>query len=336
MGSKHTSLIALIVAVFFAGVYLRGERARKQEIQLELDALRTRQTEINSVLDDIRRVTARKDSLFRARIDSARVDIEFLKRDEKLARVRIDSLGREIALLQEDIVRNIAAIREAGAFQIAEVSIHSVSIDPDITPEDSLLFNPHEIHVGDSLMAVPETRPVASLVHLDTARTYLGVVERPKDSNRGQEVEMFLAAVNLKPTKDRFGDWRSYPYCAAFVSYALRQAGAIEEPKVRSARALDFVTHKSIEARIVQRGTVKIDPGTIVVWKAKRDPSDPTGHVGFVVDWEGQAGTTIEGNTGPGDAGDQRDGGGVYLRKRLLSPGSAFRITHFTPVIYAP
>ncbi len=335
MGSNYTSLIALIVAVFFAGIYFRGERARKQEIQQELDALRMRQIEINSVIDDIRRVTARKDSLFRARIDSARVDIELLKRDERVARVRIDSLGREIALLQEDIVRNIAAIREAGAFQIAEVSIHSVALDPDITPEDSLLFNPHQIHVGDTLLALPETRPVASLIHLDTARAYVGVVERPKDSNRGPEVEKFLAAVNLEPTKDRFGTWRSYPYCAAFVTFTLKQAGAIDEPKVRSARALDFVTRKSIEARIVQRGTVNIEPGTIVVWKAKRDPSDPTGHVGFVVEWEGQAGTTIEGNTGPGDAGDQRDGGGVYLRKRLLSPGSAFRITHFTPVTYA-
>ncbi len=336
MGSNYTSLIALIVAVFFAGIYFRGESARKQEIRQELDALRVRQLEINGLIGDIQRVAARKDSLFRARIDSARVDIELLKRDEKLARVRIDSLGREIALLQEDIVRNIAAIREAGAFQIAAASIHSVFIDPDIEPADSLVFNPHQIHVGDSLLALPQARPVASLVHLDTARAYLGVVERPKDSNRGPEVEMFLAAVNLKPTKDRFGEWRSYPYCAAFVSYTLKKAGAIDEPKVHSARALDFVTHRSIEARIVQRGTVTIEPGTIVVWKAKRDASDPTGHVGFVVDWEGQAGTTIEGNTGPGDAGDQRDGGGVYLRKRLLSPGSAFRITHFTPVTYAP
>jgi hypothetical protein len=58
------------------------------------------------------------------------------------------------------------------------------------------------------------------------------------------------------------------------------------------------------------------------------------GHAGLVVSWEGQAGITIEGNTGPGDAGDQREGGGVYLRKRMLSPGSAFRIVSFTPVTF--
>ena len=118
------------------------------------------------------------------------------------------------------------------------------------------------------------------------------------------------------------------------VSYCLDQTGDVALPMVRSARARAFITNRSIPARIVQRGTVKIEPGTIVVWKAKRDPSDPSGHVGVVVDWEGQAGTTIEGNTGPDRNGDQREGEGVYQRKRMLSPGSAFRITHFTPVKY--
>ncbi|MEZ4698834.1 MAG: CHAP domain-containing protein [Rhodothermales bacterium] len=335
MGSHSISLIALVVAVFFAGIYFRGESARKKEIERELDAIRARQVEINAVIGDISRVAARKDSLFRARIDSARVDIELLKREEKVVRARLDSLGAEILVLQADILQNIQLIRDAGAFSISPVSLHSVAIDPDITPEDSIPNNPIAIHVGDTLMTL-DTRPVGSLVHLETARTYVGVTERPKDSNRGTEVETFLAAVNLAPSKDRYGAWHSYPYCAAFVSFALNSAPNVDAPRVRSARARDFVTRESIEARLVQRGTVEIPPGTIVVWKAKRDPSDTSGHVGFVVEWAGQGGTTIEGNTSPGQGGDQRDGGGVYLRKRMLSPGSAFRITHFTPVRYAP
>jgi hypothetical protein len=334
MGSRFTSLIALIAAVFLAGVYFRGERARKQEIARELDALRARQVEINAVIADIQRVTARKDSLFRARIDSTRLDIERLRRDEAIVRGRLDSLGREIERLRADINANLAVIRDAGRFIIDPVNIHAVAIDPDLTPEDSIAFNPHLIHVGDTLIAL-DPRPPVALAHLDTAQAYLGVRERPKDSNRGPEVERFLAAVGLRPEKDRFGNWRSYPYCAAFVSYVLRVAD-IPEPEIRSARALAFVTPRSIPARVVQRGTVRIDPGSIVVWKAKRDPTDPTGHAGFVVAWEGQAGTTIEANTGPGEEVDQREGDGVYLRKRMLSPGSAFRITHFTRVAAEP
>ncbi len=332
MGGNYTSLIALIAAVFFAGIYFRGESARKKEIARELDAIRARQVEINAAVADITQSATRKDSLLRASIGLARADIERLKRDEAVARVRIDSLTREIASLEAGIQENIRTIREAAPLVFDAVSFHAATIDPDISPEDSVVFNPHLVHVGDSLLA-HDDEPLR-LAHLDTARAYVGVTERPTDSNRGPEVERFLAAVGLAPELDRFGNWSSYPYCAAFVSYALEQAGAVDQPRVRSARARAFVTRESIPARLVQRGTVDIDPGTIVVWKAKRDPSDPSGHVGFVVSWEGQAGTTVEGNTGPGDAGSQRDGGGVYLRKRLLSPGSAFRITHFTPVRY--
>lgn len=198
---------------------------------------------------------------------------------------------------------------------------------------------------------VPEVPPMPP--HLEVAHRYIGVTEQPKDSNRGPEIESFLAAVGLAPKQDGSGEWKSYPYCAAFVSYCLNAAGdGVAFPTKRTAAAREFIDNDrsfiffpegredqhisfgSIRANVVQRGTVSIPPGTIVVWKAKRAPEDIFGHAGLVVSWEGQAGTTIEGNTGPGESGDQRDGGGVYLRKRMLSPGSAFRIVSFTPVIY--
>jgi hypothetical protein len=175
---------------------------------------------------------------------------------------------------------------------------------------------------GLILFALLVALEVRAQAHLDTARAYIGVIETPRNSNRGPEVERFLGAVGLAG---------GYPYCAAFVSYCLSAAG-VREPATRSARALAFVSIRSIRASVVQRGTVRIAPGTIVVWKAKPRPEDPAGHVGFVFSWDGYRGVTIEANTGPGDAGDQRDGGGVYMRKRALSPGSAFRIISFTPV----
>lgn len=217
---------------------------------------------------------------------------------------------------------------------------HSVKSDPDLSvalvatmPDDIQAF-PDELQVGEPLIT-PPAEPVAKpLFHVDTSRAYIGVTEDPKDSNRGTAIEAFLASVGLAPSQDANGKWRSFPYCAAFVSYCMNKVEDIRLPTVRTARARSFITGNSIRANEVQRGTVPIEPGSLIIWKAKRDPQDTSGHVGFVVEWNGQEGITIEGNTGSGDAGSQRDGGGVYQRKRMLSPGSAFRITDFTPVVY--
>ncbi|MEZ4700051.1 MAG: CHAP domain-containing protein [Rhodothermales bacterium] len=249
-----------------------------------------------------------------------------------------------------------------------KVDNHSAGKDPDLAPTDTMANIAREIHVGEQALASSQPRelPPAALpevdivdvapsepLHVVTARKYLGVTENPKDSNRGTEVEQFLGSVGLKPIQRADGTWKSYPYCAAFVSFCLNAAGEeVVYPRTRTAGARNFIDNArsfiffpdgeenhpisfgSLRANVVQRGTVTIPPGTIVVWKAKRDPDDPYGHAGMVVSWEGQAGLTIEGNTGPGEEGDQREGGGVYLRKRMLSPGSAFRIVSFTPVNY--
>lgn len=227
-----------------------------------------------------------------------------------------------------------------GSGSVYSDGAHSVSQDPDLGTASMFASLPDadpadtgDLHLGDSLLTPPPA-PRKPTTHLDTARTYIGVVEDPKDSNLGVEVEKFLASVGLAPYEDGDGNLRSYPYCAAFVSYCLDQAEGVRLPVVRSAGARMFITNKSIRANVVQRGTVHIEPGTIVIWKAKRDPEDTSGHVGLVVEWHGQEGITVEGNTGPGDEGDQRDGGGVYERRRRLSPASAFRITDFTPVVY--
>ncbi len=221
-----------------------------------------------------------------------------------------------------------------------EPGFHSVKQDPDLSIASSFANLPDEIgglpdtlHTGEPFFD-PPPEPPPPLMHLDSAGVYVGIVENPKDSNRGEAVEKFLAAVGLKPFQDDEGNWKSFPYCAAFASFCLDEAGEVALPLVRSAGARKFITGNSIRANEVQRGTVPIAPGTLVIWKAKRDPADTRGHIGFVVEWDGQEGITIEGNTGPGDEGDQRDGGGVYQRKRMLSPGSAFRITDFTPVVY--
>ncbi len=334
MDSKYIHLIAVIVAVFFAGVYLRGESARKKDIKRELEAIQMRQTEINNLIGDINQVAAEKDSLLSLQIAQARSQIELLKRGESLTRDSINVLGREISATQLKINQLVQQINAVPDFIFSEENIHSVSLDPDITPGDSIDYNPIQTFVGQPLLEARTTKPLMP-TFLGVAKWFAGkgVKEVPLGSNRGPKVEQFLASVGLFPSKDRPGKWKSYPYCAAFISFCLERAGNIETPEIRTAGARKFITRKSIEARGVLRAGTAIAPGTLVIWaRNARNPKDTSGHVGFVLDWEGQAGTTLEANTGSGQRGSQRDGDGVYVRKRMLSPGSAFRITHFTPV----
>ena len=205
---------------------------------------------------------------------------------------------------------------------------------------------------GALAVPTPEnpTEAVDSLarpVHLDSALEFTDAKEEPLNSNRGPAVDRFLDAVGLKPD----GTDKGPPWCAAFVAFCLNNTESVVSPpeRVRTAWARGYIirsgmaTHKSIRMQEVLRGTVKIDPGTLVIWKAKPDPEDVSGHIGMVVEWDyncrGQefcSGKTIEGNTSSGREGSQRDGGGVYERTRTihLQPANHFRITHFTPVAY--
>ena len=335
-------VFALMAAVFFVGVYLRGEAARKGAIKEEIAVIRAMQSDIMVLVDSVQVLSARKDTVLLDQIRIARENVDSLDQEAEHIKARLDILGQQIAVLQVEIDKNVEKIRNARGWEYNVADFHSVALDPDIQPEDSVKFNAHERHTGESISRFGSfSQPIDTFSaigppgHLEVAQQFVGTVEDPRNSNRGPAINRFLASVGLKPVKLRTGEWKSYPYCAAFVSFCLNEApDSVAYPLVRSAKARDYVTNESIEANKVLRGTVRIDPGTLVVWKRNRNPQDTSGHVGFVVSWEGQAGTTIEGNTSSGQRGNQRDGDGVYMRKRMLSPASAFRITHFTPVLY--
>jgi hypothetical protein len=120
-------------------------------------------------------------------------------------------------------------------------------------------------------------------------------------------------------------------YCAAFVAFCLDSA-QVTQPKTRSGMAQAYITRQSISASKVLRGEATIPAGSIVVWKRGTTPS---GHVGFTtLQWKGVEGYTIEANTSPGNTGSQYNGDGIFQRRRSITPGAAFRITHFTLVSY--
>lgn len=129
---------------------------------------------------------------------------------------------------------------------------------------------------------------------------------RETSRNRGPMVDVYVRdGGGLDPAG-------RYPWCVAFVVFALRRAaaelGMTLPPKAASVGKLwhrynDYVT--SIPS-----------PGAVFMHLS--DPTDiySPGHVGFVVSVRGDELETVEGNT---DVGGGREGDGVYMRTRPLS-----------------
>jgi hypothetical protein len=154
---------------------------------------------------------------------------------------------------------------------------------------------------------------------VDTAMQEVGVTEAPPGSNEGKRIEAYMASVNLSD---------GYSWCAGFVRWSMDRAG-VQRPDVRSAAATDYVTDRSIDATRVLRGVEEVPSGALAIW---RRGDTWRGHIGLVRQWQQQCGRTVEGNTSPGRAGPQRDGDGVWPRRRCINPGSYFRIVAFTRV----
>ena len=108
----------------------------------------------------------------------------------------------------------------------------------------------------------------------------------------------------------KYNDWYygqhvsgdAYPWCAAFVSWVLNQAGVSESILPKSALAKDF--YDAVSTHVNASKSV---PGDIVTFSRTGDPSDIY-HVGIVENASGGKLNTIEGNTyqGSGDWGVYR------------------------------
>jgi len=162
---------------------------------------------------------------------------------------------------------------------------------------------------------------VAALVHagspllrtaLEIAASQVGKMEVPPGSNRGPDVDRYLVAVGLDPSKD------SYAWCAAFLYWCFREAAkktGVKNPIARTPGVLDHWT-KAGEAGAARITAAKahmhedlVRPGHIFVM----DTGGGTGHSGLIEEVSAGKLVTIEGNTN--DAGD-RNGIGVFRRTR--------------------
>jgi hypothetical protein len=145
--------------------------------------------------------------------------------------------------------------------------------------------------------------PTLRQASLDSALSQVGVKEVGK--NDGKEVRRYLASVGLRPGN---------PYCAAGVYWSFEVARGSEANPLFRTGSTALMFNKGREAGLKTAPTAQ--SGDLVFWMFA---TKPFGHVGRIVS-VGRAGwvTLVEFNTTAGVSGNQRDGGGVYLRTRNL------------------
>lgn len=134
----------------------------------------------------------------------------------------------------------------------------------------------------------------------------VGVVE--KTGKNDGEVEKYLKVVGLP---------KGYPYCAAGISWSYLEASKFYGkdksfiPFPMTAGSQVVLNHAISIGKKVSRNLTK---GDFFVWRRK---DSYQGHIG-VIESLGEKGwvNTIEFNTSGNSTGDQRDGGGVWKKKR--------------------
>lgn len=122
---------------------------------------------------------------------------------------------------------------------------------------------------------------------------------REQGTNRGQWVEAFLDCAGVTPGN---------PWCASSLTFACKVANA-KHPSTGPAAVRNWQNWFGDISRRVS----KPERGDICLHNA----GGGKGHIGIVVKVIGPMVYSIEGNTGSGDAGSQRDGDGLYRRMRL-------------------
>lgn len=133
----------------------------------------------------------------------------------------------------------------------------------------------------------------------------VGEVESPSGSNRGPKITMW---------QSEFGSWLvGQPWCGVFVGTALKRVKVPVNSRVAGVALICEDAEKCVNGwKSFTRNASAAEPGDAVVLFGRGT------HVGLVVenDKVRKVLHTVEGNTSPGTAGSQDNGGGVYLRTR--------------------
>lgn len=139
---------------------------------------------------------------------------------------------------------------------------------------------------------------------LDFASGEVGVMEKPRGSNSGPEVDEYLASVGLGP---------GFSWCAAFVYWCFKEAAKkldVRNPVYKTAGVLNHWNNtagKKILSRDAFGNPALVKPGQVFIMSY----GGGLGHTGIVEKVNGGFLTTIEGNTNDGGS---REGIGVFRR----------------------
>ncbi len=133
---------------------------------------------------------------------------------------------------------------------------------------------------------------------LEVARSQLGTVESPANSNRTKYGKAY--------------GMDGYAWCDMFRWWVLTQAGVATCKSAYTPATFDWYKK---QGRLVAVG----QPGDIGFMDFPDDGVNRISHIVFIEKRNPDGSyVTIEGNTSPGIAGSQRDGGGVYRRTRKV------------------
>ena len=173
-----------------------------------------------------------------------------------------------------------------------------------------LSFNSYLLETADGLAS-----GVKEIEDTELINSFCGAIRRmqpeesPRGSNRGEDVESMLTAVNTLPGE---------PWCAAYIYSILSATGFSPKIKNKIPNTARVLTHWETTGgeKILGDSVEPILPGMIFCYL--NNPPSKAGHTGIVllvngkVSWRG-----IEGNTNPVD-GD-REGYGTFLITRQVS-----------------
>lgn len=141
------------------------------------------------------------------------------------------------------------------------------------------------------------------------AKRYVGVVEQPKNSNRGPHIDYWVRETGLDPAG-------GHPWCAAYVHQVGRQALGYRWPCPRTASVMTLVAWAAAKPGVLVQTPSVGD--LFVLWNEKLNRF---AHVGIVTGLSTDGYDTIEGNTNDGGS---RDGFGCFARRRALHPRDRF------------
>jgi hypothetical protein len=160
--------------------------------------------------------------------------------------------------------------------------------------------------------ATPADPFLARALRLAAGEEAKAVRERPLNSNRGPQVNTYLARIGLDP---------GYAWCCAFVYWCFDEAALAvrrTNPMVRTGgcmrhwNAAPAAGARRIQAHEAVADPSLLRPGMVFIM----DHGRGLGHTGFIEAVDGGFVSTIEGNT---DASMTREGGGVYRLRRKLA-----------------